>query len=57
MPAEVLLMYGSKSASVFKTSAEALQEVLPRAMTLELSGLDHGSAQDYVHQTECGTNP
>jgi hypothetical protein len=26
---------------------DALQEVLPRAMTLELPGLDHGSVQDY----------
>jgi hypothetical protein len=38
MPAEVILIYGSKSATIFKTSADALQEVLPRVMTPELSG-------------------
>jgi hypothetical protein len=26
---------------------DALQEVLPQAMTLALPGLDHGSVQDY----------
>jgi hypothetical protein len=43
----------TETSTAIETSAtttatiDALQEVLPRAMTLELPGLDHGSVQDY----------
>ena len=45
--ADVLLLYGSNTDSMFKVTAEALQSVLPHAMSIELPGLDHRSAQDY----------
>jgi pimeloyl-ACP methyl ester carboxylesterase len=45
--ADVLLLYGSKTDSMFKTTATALQGVLPYSMCIELPDLDHRSAQNY----------
>jgi hypothetical protein len=45
--AEVLLLYGSDTDSVFKVTAEALQSVLPHSICIELPDLDHRSVQNY----------
>jgi len=45
--ADVLLLYGSNTDSMFKATAKALQSVLPHAVCIELSDLDHRSVQDY----------
>jgi hypothetical protein len=45
MPAEVLLLGGSKSPAYLKTSLDALSSVLPHARRVELHGCDH------LHQT------
>ncbi len=47
LTAEVLLLYGSKTDSSFKVTAESLERVIPHATRIELPGLDHRSAQDY----------
>jgi pimeloyl-ACP methyl ester carboxylesterase len=41
IPAQVLLLGGSKSAAYLKTSLAALAGVLPRAQRVELAGADH----------------
>jgi len=45
--AEVLLLNGSKSASILKESLDALEKILPHSKRKELHGLDHDSAQNY----------
>jgi pimeloyl-ACP methyl ester carboxylesterase len=45
--AEVLLLNGSKSASMLKESLDALEKILPHSKRKELHGLDHDSAQNY----------
>jgi hypothetical protein len=45
--ADVLLLYGSNTHSMFKVTAKALQSVLQHAMCIELPELDHRSVQDY----------
>jgi hypothetical protein len=45
--ADVLLLYGSNTDSMFKVTAEALQSVLPHSICIELPDLEHRSAQDY----------
>ena len=47
VPAEVLLLGGSKSPIFLKHSLEALNELLPNVTRKELKGLDHDSAQNY----------
>lgn len=47
VPAEVLLIGGSKSPLFLKHSLEALEKLLPNVERIELKGLDHDSAQDY----------
>ncbi|QBD78139.1 alpha/beta hydrolase [Ktedonosporobacter rubrisoli] len=45
--AEVLLLFGGKSDALFKECITTLNSVLPHAKSVELEGLNHGSAQDY----------
>ncbi|HEX3196870.1 MAG TPA: hypothetical protein VHR39_04870 [Propionibacteriaceae bacterium] len=45
--ADVLLLYGSSTESMFKVTAKALQSVLPHAICIELPELGHRSVQDY----------
>jgi pimeloyl-ACP methyl ester carboxylesterase len=47
VPAEVLLLNGSKSPLLLKHSTDALKKVLPHVKRIELEGLDHDSAQNY----------
>lgn len=47
VPAEVLLIGGTKSPLFLKHSLEALDKVLPHVKRMELQGLDHDSAQNY----------
>lgn len=44
--AEVLLLCASDAVPLFKATLDALQNVLPRATRVELSGVNHGAAQD-----------
>lgn len=44
LPAEVLLLSGSKSPGYFRVTLDALKGILPRARHIELCGLDHGGA-------------
>ena len=44
--AEVLLMCGSAAPQLFEGTLDALQQVLPHAIRVELPGLSHGAAQD-----------
>jgi pimeloyl-ACP methyl ester carboxylesterase len=44
VPAEVLLLGGSKSESLLKESLDALSSVLPHVHRIELPGLDHKAA-------------
>jgi pimeloyl-ACP methyl ester carboxylesterase len=46
VPAEVLLLGGSKSPSFLKQTTEALSRVLPNVQHIELQGLSHGAALD-----------
>ena len=41
IPAEVLLMGGTRSAAYLKTSLKALSGILPTARLVEFPGLDH----------------
>lgn len=45
--AKVLLLEGSKTQSLLKNSANALNAVLPHSNLIEIKGLNHDSAQDY----------
>jgi hypothetical protein len=47
VPAEVLLLQGSKSTTLLKDSLNALNKILPHVNRVELQGLDHDSAQNY----------
>jgi pimeloyl-ACP methyl ester carboxylesterase len=47
LDAEVLLMYGGRTQSIFVDTARELHGVLPRSTVLELPGLNHDSAQTY----------
>jgi hypothetical protein len=47
VPAEVLLLNGSKSPLSLKNSTDALNKILPHVKRIVLQGLDHDSAQDY----------
>jgi hypothetical protein len=47
VPAEVLLLRGSKSSILLKNSLDGLNKVLPNVNHVEIQGLDHDSAQNY----------
>jgi pimeloyl-ACP methyl ester carboxylesterase len=47
LDAEVLLMYGGRTQSIFANTARELHRVLPRSTVRELPGLNHDSAQTY----------
>jgi pimeloyl-ACP methyl ester carboxylesterase len=47
LDAQVLLIYGSKTDSMFVDCAEALHAVLPHSTLLRLPGLNHDAAQTY----------
>jgi pimeloyl-ACP methyl ester carboxylesterase len=44
IPAEVLLLGGSKSPAYLKAALDVLERVLPRARRVELAGLDHAAS-------------
>lgn len=44
--AEVLLLCGAQAPPLFTGTLDALENVLPRATRVELTGLNHGAAQD-----------
>jgi pimeloyl-ACP methyl ester carboxylesterase len=46
VPAEVLLLGGSKSPAYLKAALDALATILPRVKRVELPGLDHGGSSD-----------
>jgi hypothetical protein len=47
VPADVLLLYGRKTDSMFKVTAKTLPSVLPHCICIELPDLDHRSVQNY----------
>jgi pimeloyl-ACP methyl ester carboxylesterase len=47
LDADVLLMYGGRTQSIFANTARELHRVLPRSTVRELPGLNHDSAQTY----------
>jgi pimeloyl-ACP methyl ester carboxylesterase len=46
VPAEVLLLGGSKSPAYLRVALEALEQVLPHVRRIEFRGLDHGGSSD-----------
>lgn len=52
VPAEVLLMGGSKGLAALKPGRDILEKALPHCRRIEFDGLDHGSSSD-----PGGTNP
>jgi hypothetical protein len=44
VPAEVLLLGGSKSPAYMRTALAALEKVLPKARRIEFAGLGHGAS-------------
>jgi hypothetical protein len=52
VPADVLLLSGSKGLPFLKPALEALAQTLPHNQRVEFPGLDHGGSSD-----ASGTNP
>jgi hypothetical protein len=52
VPADVLLLSGSKGLPFLKPALEALAQTLPHSQRVEFPGLDHGGSSD-----ASGTNP
>jgi len=48
VPADVLLLVGSKSEALLKESLDALERVLPHVRRVELQGLDHKAAANWA---------
>lgn len=54
VPAEVLLLGGSKGLDFLKPALAALEHVLPHATRVEFAGLDHGGSADASKANEGG---
>lgn len=54
MPAEVLLLGGSKGLAFLKPALDALERTLPRVTRIEYDGLDHGGSGDVSKANENG---
>jgi ATP/maltotriose-dependent transcriptional regulator MalT len=57
LPAEVLLLGGSKSPKYLKAALDSLEHVLPHATRIEFSGLGHGSPWNFDKQRNPDGNP
>jgi hypothetical protein len=57
IPAEVLLLGGSKSPAYLKVALNALEKVLPRMTRIEFPGLGHAAAWNYDKQRNAGGQP
>ncbi len=47
LEADALLMYGTRTDSMFVTTAAELHRVLPSSTVMPLPGLNHDSTQNY----------
>ena len=56
VPAEVLLLNGSRTFLFLKHSIDALNEVLPHVKHVEIQGIDHAAAEDATGKPEIIAN-
>jgi hypothetical protein len=57
MPADVLLLGGSKGLPYLKPALDALARTLPRSRRVEFPGLDHGGSSDASSTNPGGGKP